>query len=258
MNIYPKLKFKASIPKDGYSDNSCQDRYAVFSEQGKFAISDGATAAIYAEIWADILVNSFEKLDLFTADLVNSDLAANIALWLKECKLLWQKKEQELTKQAASDFILQKLLEGSQATFLGLAFNINEANNNNLAWRSFAIGDSCLFIVSDNDLVCSFPIKDAQQFSATPDLIDTKIANYKFDDNQLITGNIGLGSRCYLMTDALAQWFLEQVSTNQQPWQQLDKIAEQNNLFEVVDTYRKQGEIRNDDVALLIVECIAR
>lgn len=247
--LYPKLKFYGKVPKEDYSDEQCQDSYAILNDCG-YAISDGATHAIYSEIWAEILVNSFETLNIFS-----KDVFFNFDAWINQCQKLWQNKEEELKRKNLPWFTLKKLNSGSYATFLGLRFKIPKDSIQKARWKCIAIGDSCLFVVKDDKLKYRFPIKDSKDFSSTPNLISTKNNDVVSKVNTRI-GKLANGYQFYLMTDALAKWFLEKFQNNQQPWQELNKIENKPDFIKTIDSLRKQEGLVNDDVTLIVIECM--
>ncbi|MDQ1278940.1 MAG: hypothetical protein QG670_200, partial [Thermoproteota archaeon] len=59
----------------------------------------------------------------------------------------------------------------------------------------------------------------------------------------------------YLMTDALAKWFLKEYELKKQPWQILTEKGKNNKKFRRwIDNLRETGEIRNDDVTLMCIK----
>ena len=69
------------------------------------------------------------------------------------------------------------------------------------------------------------------------------------------------GDRLWLMTDALAQWFLVQVEAGDKPWLCLDPLlhpasdedAAQHAFSAWIESLRAARQLRNDDVTLLAV-----
>jgi hypothetical protein len=56
-----------------------------------------------------------------------------------------------------------------------------------------------------------------------------------------------------MMTDGLAQWFLQKTEHHQKPWRDLLAMATPE-VFEVWIKYtRDRKELRNDDVSLIII-----
>ena len=66
------------------------------------------------------------------------------------------------------------------------------------------------------------------------------------------------GDRFFLMTDAVAEWFLRRHEDRQMPWQSLLRRWKEPNAAAVLTAYveqlRKQKEMKNDDVTVLAIE----
>ena len=54
-----------------------------------------------------------------------------------------------------------------------------------------------------------------------------------------------------LATDALAAWFLRQTEHDDRPWEQLRGLTSEQ-FDDLVENLRKAGEMRNDDVTLVL------
>jgi hypothetical protein len=69
------------------------------------------------------------------------------------------------------------------------------------------------------------------------------------------------GDRLWLMTDALAQWFLQQAESGGKPWLALDllvhpagdEISSQQAFAAWIEGLRASRQLRNDDVALIAI-----
>ncbi len=66
------------------------------------------------------------------------------------------------------------------------------------------------------------------------------------------------GDRLFLMTDALAQWFLKRNLTEKKPWLALARQLAQPRavaaLTEYIEKLRDKDGLRNDDVTLLTID----
>jgi hypothetical protein len=58
----------------------------------------------------------------------------------------------------------------------------------------------------------------------------------------------------YLMTDALAQWFLKAAEDRRRPWEALRDIQARDHFASWVEQLRAAGEMRNDDVTLIRIQ----
>ena len=127
-----KIKIRGYIThKESEKHIDCADRYAVSTENNRFAIADGVSKSFYPDYWADILVNNFVSLEKETE------------LSIKECQSKWLEKVAK--KATAPDvkwytqnaFVKQ---EPGLATLVTLRFENNK-------WFASALGDSFLFFV---------------------------------------------------------------------------------------------------------------
>jgi hypothetical protein len=63
------------------------------------------------------------------------------------------------------------------------------------------------------------------------------------------------GDYFYLMTDALAQWFLSEHERGEKPWQAFNTgILNNDDLIAFVAECRDQRNLKNDDVTLVSIE----
>ncbi len=111
------------------------------------------------------------------------------------------------------------LMQGAFATFLGLV--VEETG-----WHALAVGDSCLFQVRQGELVRSFPITRAADFSNAPWLVGSRTSPGEVPHKKGLQqqGDCRPRDRFWMMTDALAQWFLVQIEAGGKPWLALDPL----------------------------------
>jgi hypothetical protein len=72
-----------------------------------------------------------------------------------------------------------------------------------------------------------------------------------------IDGSGGPDDHFYLMTDALAHWFLSEWERGGEPWtvlQDFDVNSEAPAFRDWLEGLRREGRIRNDDVTLVRIE----
>lgn len=234
-------KFKTS--KRGNLQEEYEDAYAISEDNSKIAISDGATEASFSKEWAQILVNHF----------VNNPVENITSEWLEELYSIFNAKVDisKLPWHAQNKIIEQ----GSYSTLTGLYIDIEGES-----FTGISIGDSCLFWI-DISGIHTFPFRSVEEFNSRPYLINTlkhnnvelnneayqKAIHYKFDLD--IT-------RLYLVTDALACWFVKEYCNGNEPWKVLDELTEESDFINLVDKLRDNGELKNDDVTLVIIEVI--
>jgi hypothetical protein len=147
-----------------------------------------------------------------------------------------------------------KRAEGAFATLLGLAFRRQPDLAEPDFWRAVAVGDSCLFQVRGSHIVVAFPLTRSVEFGSRPALIGSAepAAGTPPPPVYQARGSWLPGDEFWLLTDALAHWFLRQHELGRRPWERLRPLADQGAFAALVDELRDQGELRNDDVTLLV------
>jgi hypothetical protein len=65
------------------------------------------------------------------------------------------------------------------------------------------------------------------------------------------SGIIQKGDRLFLLTDAIALWFLKSSDSSAKPWDTLQSIENMEAFVAFVDTLRAGKEIKNDDVTAI-------
>jgi hypothetical protein len=223
------------LPRRGRAVDECEDAAAGNLEQGRFAIADGASESVQAGLWARLLVESFVAANgeaAWNALLDRARQSWTSAVPLPAVELPW--------------YLEVGLRQGAFATFLGVAIGESE-------WDALAIGDSCLFQLRGDELVAHFPVDRSGDFGNSPWLIGSRPQSSVPMVHR--RGQWQSGDRLWLMTDALAQWFLSEIEAGRQPWDRLGRhVAEGGGGFSGwVEDQRGLRRLRNDDVTLLAV-----
>jgi hypothetical protein len=147
-----------------------------------------------------------------------------------------------------------KRAQGAHATLLGLAARAPTGLTPG-RWRCLAVGDSCLVRVRDGRRPLAFPLRKSADFGNHPRLLGSRPG--PTPAFELSRGSCRPGDRLYLMTDALAQWFLMRYEQGRRPWNDLAALVsrpEAGAEFHAwVEGRRDRGGLRNDDVTLLAV-----
>ncbi|SRR5579871_2817063 len=247
------------LPRQGYGLEECQDALAGDIERGRFAIADGAAESPYSALWARLLVEEFIR---------QSERLPSWESWLPSLQERWSasighppatvvENGWRMAESGGMPWYLEPgLAQGAFATFLGLVI---EDHN----WYAVAVGDSCLFQVRRDELIRAFPVTRAADFSNAPWLVGSRTSPIEvpYKNGLLQAGECQSGDRLWLMTDALAQWFLLQAESGGKPWSALEMLAHpagdensaQQAFFAWIEGLRATRQLRNDDVALLAV-----
>jgi hypothetical protein len=249
------------LPRQGYRLEECQDASAGDPEHGRFAIADGAAESPYSALWAHLLAEEFVQ---------QHERVPRWASWLPSLQARWSAQvslqehgtangltpSRERSDADVPWYLEPGLTQGAFATFLGLVIEEN-------SWHALAVGDSCLFQMRQGELVRMFPIARAADFSNAPWLVGSRTSPGEVPHKNGLQeqGDWQPRDRFWMMTDALAQWFLIQVEAGEKPWLALDPLlhaagdaeAAQQAFAAWIEGLRAARQLRNDDVTLLAI-----
>jgi hypothetical protein len=243
------------LPKRGEKAEDYEDSADGDPERGRFAIADGAAGSSWSALWARLLVEEFVKSP--------KPQPEPFANWLPAVQQRWAAVVNARPNhgQPAPWYVEDRIQQGAFAAFLGVV--IDEATTwrggKRKRWQALAIGDCCLFQVRDNRLVKAAPLGRAKDFGNTPWLVGSRSPLDKTLSKKTVhlKGDWAANDRLWLMTDALALWFLQQIEQGHRPWKALDRLllaGEPNDAFiEWINELRGAQQLRNDDVTLLAV-----
>lgn len=230
--------FITSKKSELYSD--CADNYAINKEHNKFAVSDGVSKSFFPKIWSDILVNKYVN----QKDWKNEE-------FIIECQKEWQSKIDEIVNQPETKWFTKSQYnrkDPALATFVGLQFLESDQK-----WIAQALGDSFLFFIPKDSNKIEIQLSSKPEpvvFDNFPDYfssisIHPQKGKVKIKERPMVEGTF------YLMTDALAEWFL---LNTEQAKQTLDNIKTQEQYLETIANERNANRLNDDDSAVLILE----
>jgi serine/threonine protein phosphatase PrpC len=233
-------------PKRGNSEDEFEDAYWFPRSRGRrratvrCAVADGATEASFSGEWARLLVQAYGRGQLDDGKALHRLQAA----WRAEVAgrpLPWYAEE--------------KLKQGAFSSLLGLTLDLSDARPR---WNSVAVGDSCLFQVRDDVLVAAYPLSRSDEFGSTPHLIGSVAAANRClaDHVRRLSGEAEPGDLFFIMTDALASWFLSAAESGETPWTDVHALRGPAAFRAWVQERRSNGAIRNDDSTVLLVEVL--
>lgn len=229
------------IPKAGLSTEEYEDAFApeeTFERNDlsefRCAVSDGATETSFSGLWARILCKAYLEKDFDIKDLQKH--------WLEKVSgkdLPWYAEE--------------KLESGAFATIVGLSIHEEKKG---LSWSVRAIGDSCFFHISEGKLVKALPLEKWEEFDFTPVLLSTRQSANKgiLGKLEYVMGSCKRGDIFYLMTDAIAKWFLHRQLQKEDAVALLEEIENEQQLKLFVEQARQEKDeqgrhmMHNDDV----------
>jgi len=221
----------------------------------RFAVADGASESMLSGKWADILVTTFSRFKVpsnnFKGFLERAN--TNWSSWRKDYLYKRQKWGRPIQW-----FEEPGLRAGAYSTFLGLTL-IDSEEEKSGKWHAIALGDTCVFQIRNDNLEAKFPLENSSEFNNRPLLVSS---NYPFDERIIESwkerdGGWCVADRFYIMTDALATWFLEQSESSNVPWRILCDFgrSERPQSFENwIRELRVTGQIRNDDITLVRID----
>jgi hypothetical protein len=239
----PPLRWRAlGLPKSGHSPEEYEDAWAADPASGRFAVADGASESAFAGLWARLLAEGF----------VAAARRRDVAGWLVGPRRRWAAEVNGLELPWYGEM---KRAEGAFATLLGLWVR-QPAPSRPWSWRAAAVGDACLVQVREGRQLRSFPLTRSSDFGNEPRLIGSR-------DGPAVAPLYASGSlmprdRLFLLTDALAQWFLSAQERGRRPWEAVAPLLEAGrpeDAFAVwVGGLRAGDGLRDDDVTLLAIE----
>ena len=235
------------VSKLGADLDMNDDAAASNLSRAAFAISDGACESGFSKIWSRVLVDAF-------VEMVNEKEQA-WKHWLNLAQTRWN---DELKDVEIPWYGEEQFESGAFATFLGVRLK-RAAETGDIVFIAEAVGDSCLFHVRKQELVCAFPLKQSREFSTLPQLVGSRgDAEQMFHEKRLtLRGKLISGDQLCLMSDALAKWTLEQIENGASPWEEVSKFAKRDATYEQFDQWvqhlRSDRGLHNDDITLMIV-----
>lgn len=220
----------------------CADNYAVNKSSHRFSVSDGVSKSFFPKVWSEILVTQFvERTDLKENKLI------------KVCQEEWQKKIDEIVSLPDTKWFTKSQYnrkDPALATFVGLQFFEKEKK-----WSASALGDSFLFFVPmgykdyQKELVKLSSKVEPIVFDNFPDYLTSIGGSHKGRAKEK-SGNLRNGT-FYLMTDALAEWFIKEGENA------IGKITvwkSQADFERFITQAIEENQLTNDDCAILCIE----
>ena len=251
------IQWKAySVTKLGNSPEENEDAFYPEIEQLNIAaqatfvcaVADGATQTSFSRTWARLLVAAVAQK--FLPKRLAEFTAAAQAQWrghISARSLPWHAEE--------------KVREGAFATLLWLSLQ-NAAGARPAktvgTWQALAIGDSCLFQIRKKKLQTYFPPLAAADFKNNPLLLSSNptrnIGFWSGVQDLCAAGDWAAGDDFFLMTDALAAWFVRE-----QEKSTLDSLliglraglSTAERFASWVQELRACTQIKNDDTTLV-------
>lgn len=250
---------KLLIPKEGNTDEECEDSLNYRGEENKLfvsAVADGASQGYESKLFSELLctnfVEKFKEIRVFEEVALREKFESFIA----EVREKFDNKIKEKTKDKVIKWYEENAIEtGAFSTFLGLLLNIESKEG-----YFIGVGDCFLFHLKNTktenqdesqDLVVNiYPEKYIDQ-SNTPYLLATKSRyNSKLSEHLYQSPlTIENGDTLILSTDAFSYFMIDSIDNKDL----IRTIAEKHeeSLKQIIDHSRKNGKLKNDDVAVI-------
>jgi hypothetical protein len=226
-------------PKRGHTQAEYEDAWAADPAAGRFAVADGASESSYSGLWARLLAEAF----------VAARRPWDAPAWLDFPRRRWST---EVDGLQLAWYAEMKREQGAFAALVGLAVRPPGPGEPG-RWRALAVGDSCLVRLREGRSPHAFPLMRSSEFGNQPHLLGSRAG--PAPEPILDRGSCRAGDRLFLMTDALAQWFLLRCEEGGRPWEDLGRpLGEPDEAFSAwIEERRDRDGLRNDDVTLLAV-----
>jgi hypothetical protein len=240
------------LHKDGGEPRQYEDAFAPASVDDRprsrllCAVADGATESAYSRLWARQLVSGFASGRLTAPDLAELPLFGR--RWARFVAHALARDE------STAWYLEPKAADGAFAALIGLEFRDFALSNDTGTYTAVALGDSCFVQVREDESRRAFPIRNSTLFSARPILVPSRpVAADDFAG--AISHDAGTwrsGDSFYVMSDALACWFLAATERGERPWRDLDRFTRADRTgFRLWVHGLRPTALKNDDVTLL-------
>ncbi len=251
------------VPKLGNTEEEYEDASAYSLAARRFAIADGATESSFADRWAQSLVRHYT-----TSPPLTPPASVPLPEWLVPLQQTWHAS---IRWDRLPWFAEEKARAGAFATLLGLHFvggdqvpsrwsllnwlRRRRVGAGRLRWHALAVGDSCLFQVRDDRLQRAFPLDRAAAFNDRPVLLSSNPLRNQavWKAVRFAEGDCRPNDLFFLLTDALAKWFLQECEADRRPWGTLAALRTQPEFGAWVNQARQDGALRNDDTTLVLL-----
>jgi hypothetical protein len=236
------LRWRAfHLPRSDSTAEEYEDAWAADAAAGRFAVADGASESTYAGLWARLLAEGF----------VAARRPGSFAGWLDGPRSRWAAA---VMGPELPWYGEMKRAAGAFATLLGVRVRPPTPGQPG-RWQAAAVGDTCLVRVRGSH-VRAFPVQRSSDFGNEPRLIGSW--SEPPAASAYASGPLHAEDQLFLMTDALAQWFLHTHERGGRPWEAITQLLSAGRPEEAFATWveglRAAGGLRDDDVTLLAIE----
>ncbi|MET7455813.1 hypothetical protein ABZT03_28765 [Streptomyces sp. NPDC005574] len=248
---------KSDLSATRIEDAACSVLPAAnFKGEARLIVADGSSGSAGSGWWASQLAR-----DLCAAPgraFRDSQAFMHVTM---DAGLRWPDQRRTLLDMTASSgpmaWLAQHRISNSPAaTLLGLQLLPEPAEHEppdclgGSGWRVVCVGDSCMFQVRAGCVVASVAV-----MTRVPEVIRAGGAQSSTNP-RFVEGHWCSEDVFYLMTDALAVWWMRHADGGGRPWEVLDAVcATQVDFVTWVRDQRVRRALKDDDITLLRAEC---
>jgi len=249
-----------SISKIGNEIQDNKDSIRFNQKERRFAISDGVSGTSYSKEWANLLTESFVEAPF-------NEPEPDIKKWIYPLQVSWYNSvpwDRLINSKGGVDSY-EKAMDGAAATFLA---GVIEDSGGKVILKAWALGDTNLFIVRNDENVFSFPLKSSEDFSlytsqifSTPKKIEPseELINYvgKFE---YMAEEIHHGDIVICSSDSISKWYLESIehktleNISVIPWHELLSLDSEEKFHSFIREKIDIENMKNDDSTLLVMK----
>jgi hypothetical protein len=230
------------LSKVGEKLADCEDALAVACDMPgrglRAAVADGAGSSAFSGYWAALLTQSFVAEPIRSESELRERLPALTERW-----------NAHVFRRDIPWHALERAMRGAYAALAG----VEVACGAPAAWRGLALGDSCVVHLRGGAVIASQPIAASDAFTNEPVLISTDSERNAglATELRLFGGELMPGDTLLLATDALAQFVLAAAECDATRIDALLHSLEDGDV--VIEEGRTRGDLRNDDVAAIVI-----
>lgn len=236
--------------KRGNAADEYEDAFAGDVLAGRFAVADGASESSFVATWARLVAEGFVAAE----GKPWHDLD-----WLAAARQRWAEEVDPLVLPWYAE---EKREQGAYATLLGIEFRKPRTKTAMRMWHAILVGDSCLFRLRDGKIRKSFPLTRSTDFGNQPALLGSRGRAVDTPEQAVLRlrGKWRPRERFLLTTDALAEWLVRQTENRRRPGDEIKALLKESDpqgaFAGWVEERRQRQGLRNDDVTLVVIDCI--
>lgn len=252
MGIIPPVmqSWARHVAKDAAFAAEYEDAYSVNLEQGRVAIADGVSSAIFSGRWARILTTQIAENP---PELAEPDGWVN---WLADPRRRWL-EDIDFPRMPLHQKNKLRQVGGAYCTLcwieVGIAPELESTDCCLL--RAFAMGDSCVLHLRDGELNSSFPLTTSAEFDLDPDSI-CSVATSRDLQQQLKTIEVHCqdGDVLIMVTDAIGKWMLDCIEKGDlKPWERL-WVLDEAEWLAAIEELRDTNLMKRDDTTMIALQ----